>query len=60
MAEIRRCISCNYERGFHISFMATEKGNKVGLICPRCGQSFDIGWVLQETFEKPLPGRKYV
>ena len=60
MSEVRRCVACNYERGFHVSLKTTEQGNKIGLICPRCGQSFDIGWITDFPVQKPLLGRKYI
>ena len=45
MAEFRVCTSCGYQRGFHVSFQETPVGGVViVLICPNCGQSFDLGW----------------
>ncbi|MFC1657707.1 hypothetical protein ACFL2P_03970 [Candidatus Moduliflexota bacterium] len=45
MGELRVCPSCGYERGFHVSFFQ-QKGGEVSIrmICPNCGQSYDIGW----------------
>lgn len=44
MAEFRVCTTCGYARGFHVHFREVEGGLVVGLICPNCGQSFDLGW----------------
>ena len=41
--EFRVCPVCGYERGFHVYFRK-EQEIKIGLICPDCGASFDIGW----------------
>ena len=45
MKELRVCPACGYTRGFHVSFH-NEEGGKVSIrmICPNCGQSYDIGW----------------
>lgn len=59
--EIRVCQKCGYERGFHVFFKEIENGKaKIGLICPSCGQSYDIGWVTSEigNFE-PEEGETY-
>ena len=48
-SEFRICPKCNYKRGFHVYFKEISEGKmKIGLICPSCGQSFDIGWVTSE------------
>lgn len=48
-SEFRICPKCNYKRGFHVYFKEiSEVKMKIGLICPSCGQSFDIGWVTSE------------
>ena len=44
MKEFRVCTTCGYERGFHVCFRENENGLTIGLICPSCGQSFDIQW----------------
>ncbi len=45
MEELRMCPSCGYERGFHLSFFPREGGGmSIRMICPNCGQSYDIGW----------------
>ncbi len=42
----RICLNCGYQRGFHVHFKEISPGKaKLGLICPSCGQSYDIGWV---------------
>jgi transcription elongation factor Elf1 len=45
MEEFRVCANCGYERGFHIYFKKIKKKIKISLICPNCGQSFDINWL---------------
>ena len=53
MQEFRVCSSCGYQRGFHVFFRDTGEGQvAIGLICPDCGQSYDIGW---QTKDVPLP-----
>ena len=45
MAEFRVCTTCGYQRGFHLYFRERPEGGVViGLICPNCGQSFDLVW----------------
>ena len=44
MEEFRRCPECGYERGFHVCFRKEERGVVIGLICPDCGQSYNINW----------------
>jgi hypothetical protein len=44
MQEIRVCPACDYGRGFHVFFRDDGAGVVVGLICPNCGQSYDLGW----------------
>ncbi len=44
MSEIRVCKACGYGRGFHVYFRDAEEGHRIGLICPSCGQSYDLGW----------------
>jgi uncharacterized protein YbaR (Trm112 family) len=53
--EFRVCRVCGYEKGFHVYFREKEDGHRIGLICPSCGQSYEIGWIvpgLAETAEK--------
>ncbi len=44
MKEFRVCPACNYGRGFHAYFKEHDEGVKIGLICPSCGQSYDLPW----------------
>ena len=45
MGEFRVCAICGYQRGFHVFFREAEGGGVVvGLICPNCGQSYDLAW----------------
>jgi Zn ribbon nucleic-acid-binding protein len=45
MGEFRVCTNCGYQRGFHVYFReAADGGVVIGLICPNCGQSFDLAW----------------
>ncbi|WP_406657047.1 hypothetical protein V7O62_00455 [Methanolobus sp. ZRKC2] len=47
--EFRICTKCGYHRGFHVYFKKLQEGKaKIGLICPNCGQSFDIGWITSD------------
>ncbi|MDG6244966.1 MAG: hypothetical protein QCH31_11375 [Methanolobus sp.] len=42
----RVCPNCGYQRGFHVYLKGVSDGkNRLGLICPSCGQSYDIGWL---------------
>lgn len=60
MREFRQCPSCGYERGFHVSFKDAENGMAISLICPNCGQSYDVGWNTQEIKKlSPKKGSKY-
>lgn len=45
MDEIRVCQVCNYQRGFHVSFRFEREGQRILLVCPGCGQSYDLGWL---------------
>lgn len=51
MGEFRVCTTCGYQRGFHVSFREAAGVMAIGLICPGCGQSFDLGW---QTKDVPL------
>jgi hypothetical protein len=42
--EFRVCPQCGYELGFHNSFLRSEKGHRIILICPDCGARYDVGW----------------
>ena len=44
MDELRVCQSCNYQKGFHIYFKKVSGRVKICLACPKCGQSYDVGW----------------
>lgn len=47
--EFRMCRRCGYKRGFHVYFKEFIEGKrKIGLICPSCGQSYDIGWITSD------------
>ena len=43
--EFRVCLSCDYHRGFHVSFMPEGDGQllRLVLICPNCGARYDLG-----------------
>jgi hypothetical protein len=42
--EFRICPQCGYELGFHSSFLRSEQGYRIILICPECGARYDVGW----------------
>lgn len=42
--EFRVCPQCGYELGFHSSFLRSEEGYRIILICPNCGARYDVGW----------------
>ena len=42
--EFRVCPACGYELGFHSSFLRSEEGYRIILICPNCGARYDVGW----------------
>ncbi len=44
MEELRVCQSCDYQKGFHIYFKKVRGRTRICLICPKCGQSYDVGW----------------
>ncbi len=44
MEELRVCVNCGYVRGFHVFFKKVKRKIKICLICPNCGQSYEIGW----------------
>ena len=43
--EFRQCPACDYQRGFHVSFLrkGSEEPLQLVLICPSCGARYDIG-----------------
>jgi hypothetical protein len=45
MEDFRICLNCNYQKGFHVLFRKAGKGKvKIMMACPKCGQSYDVGW----------------
>lgn len=44
--ELYKCPFCDYEDGFHVSFLWGKKSGKgeVYLICPNCHSRFRLGW----------------
>ena len=59
MNEFRVCRVCSYEKGFHVYFREHEKGHKIGLICPSCGQSYDIGWIVPDLADTAEKGAQF-
>ncbi|WP_321417127.1 hypothetical protein [uncultured Methanomethylovorans sp.] len=59
--ELRVCLNCGYERGFHVFFRRLPKSRMhIGLICPSCGQSYDIGWITADIKEfEAIKGESY-
>jgi hypothetical protein len=58
--ESRVCLNCNYQRGFHVFFKKVKGKTKIGLICPNCGYSYDIGWLTTSIKSfKPEKGLPY-
>ncbi|WP_406662236.1 hypothetical protein V7O66_06165 [Methanolobus sp. ZRKC3] len=59
--EFRVCKKCGYQRGFHVYFKEMSEGNmRIGLICPSCGQSYDVGWVTSDVSSiEPEEGDSY-
>ena len=42
--EFRQCPACDYQRGFHVSFVGSPgQPLQLVLICPSCGARYDIG-----------------
>lgn len=60
MEELRVCASCEYQKGFHVFFRRVKGRVKIYLLCPNCGQSYDIGWNTSsiKTFKAEM-GIKY-
>lgn len=44
MDEFRECVDCRYQKGFNVFLKRVQGKIKVCLICPNCGQSYDINW----------------
>jgi hypothetical protein len=46
------CIKCEYTGGFHIVLVQTPPTKEVRqpasvvLKCPNCGQTYEVGWVI--------------
>lgn len=60
MEEFRECLKCGYARGFHVSFQKSSGKVRIVLICPNCGQSYDVGWTTTVIKSlKPDTGRVY-
>ncbi len=59
MKDFRVCPQCGYGRGFHVYFTEAENGHRIGLICPSCGQSYDLGWVVQELDPQQKEGPRF-
>ncbi|ADI73486.1 hypothetical protein Metev_0575 [Methanohalobium evestigatum Z-7303] len=50
--EFRICPNCGYKKGFHLCFKKTENSRfRIGLICPSCGQSYNIDWITSDIPE---------
>lgn len=45
--EFHICDKCGYKLGFHVSFVKSEKGFEIVLICPNCGQKYKINWEIK-------------
>ncbi len=56
MNEFRVCRVCGYGKGFHVYLREQETGHKIGLICPSCGKSFDVGWIVPDLAESAENG----
>ncbi|MFC1802454.1 hypothetical protein ACFL0D_00640 [Thermoproteota archaeon] len=41
--EFRNCDNCNYDRGFHTSFLKDDVRYRVILICPEWSTRYDVG-----------------
>lgn len=56
----RICTRCGYGRGFHVSFEPGGGGSaRLVLICPSCGQSYRLGWLLPAADLQPRAGELY-
>lgn len=60
--EFRICTVCGYKRGFHVYFRDVEEKGKgytrIGLICPNCGQSYDLNWITTDIKEIKIEKQK--
>jgi hypothetical protein len=45
--ELHICETCGYDWGFHVSFREVKGSHDVILICPECGQRYDINWKIR-------------
>lgn len=59
MDEFRICRECGYSRGFHVYFKPEGTQHCIGLICPSCGRSFDIGWFIPRLEGFPEAGPQF-
>ncbi len=59
MEEFRICQQCGYGRGFHVFFKPRGARHSIGLICPSCGRSYDIGWLIPRLEGKPESGPEF-
>lgn len=57
--ELRICSACGYGRGFHVWLEPVGQQTRIGLICPSCGQSYRIGWVVPEMAGGAQRGEVY-
>lgn len=54
---VRICTRCGYGRGFHVFFEpGGEDRLRIGLICPSCGQSYRLGWLIPAGDGQPRSG----
>jgi len=42
MTQLRTCPECGYRNGFHVSVKRGVEGPEMDLVCPSCGQDFDL------------------
>lgn len=57
MKDLRNCPDCGYRNGFHVSFTGGGDDINIGLICPMCGEHFDLEWV-REAMQKLTEGEE--
>lgn len=57
MDDFRECANCKYQKGFNIFFKRVKGAMKICLICPNCGQSYDIDWYTTEVKELKADAR---